>query len=296
MDLPINSKINGMELIHEGNINEYSKKQVKFKNTNNTSTNQKYQLLLKTKIDKTEIGKIKIFDLEVVNISSYNADYPTYFRFLVRLTLGNSKLNTYIRLIEDYGADKHLPNGLPIVAYSEESTSDYIIYVLCKTEETSCRFQINPIFVLNDRDNEEIIISGNVYTESEFAEFTNDKTSITVKNIKRFDTARIKTGTIDTANITTGTIGNLSVSKLNTSLIPSKLGGTNGLDLGSSSERFRGCYFSNYIGLPSQSTSGRPTTSSTPPVFNGCMIFDSSLAKIIVYWHGNWYDAMGKIV
>ena len=60
MELPINSKINGMEIIHEGNVDEYTKKRVKFKNTNNTSSNQKYQLLLKTKIDKSELGKIKI--------------------------------------------------------------------------------------------------------------------------------------------------------------------------------------------------------------------------------------------
>lgn len=276
MELPINSKINGMEIIHEGNINEYSKKQVKFKNTNNTSSNQKYQLLLKTKINKSELSKIKIFDLEVVNISSYNADYPTYFRFLVRLTLGDSKLNTYIRVIEDYGADKHLTNGLPIVAYSKETSSDYIIYVLCKTEETSCQFQINPIFVLNDRDNEEIITSGNVYTESEFTTFTNGKTSIIVSNIKRIENARIK---------------NLSVDKLDTKLVPSKTGGTNGLDLGDSSNRFRGAYFSNFIAMACQSTVGRPTNAE-----NGWCIFDTVLKRNITYYNGSWYDGSGNIV
>lgn len=282
MELPINSKINGMEIIHEGNVDEYSKKRVKFKNTNNTSSNQKYQLLLKTKIDKSELGKNKIFDLEAVNVSSYNADMPTYFRFLVRLTLKDSRLiNTYIRLIEDYGADKHLINGLPIVAYSEETSSDYIIYVLCKTEETSCQFQINPIFVLNDIDNEEIITSGNVYSESEFATFIDGKTSITVSNIKRIETARIK---------------NLSVVNLDTKLIPSKYGGTNGLDLGDSVNRFRQLFLSNGLVVPSQSTAGRPTTSSNPPVHNNYVIRDSSLNKLIMYVDGVWYDCMGNRV
>lgn len=281
MELPINSKINGMEIIHEGNINEHSKKQVKFKNTNNTSSNQKYQLLLKTKINKSVSSKIKIFDLEVVNISSYNADYPTYFRFLARLTLGNSKLNTYIRLIEDYGPDKHLINGLPLVAYSEETSSDYIIYILCKTEETSCQFQINPIFVLNDRDNKEILTSGDVYTESEFTTFTNGKTSITVSNIKRIGNAKIK---------------NLSVDKLDTKLIPSKVGGTNGLDLGDSDNRFRQLFLSNGFIVPSQSTAGRPTPLSNPPVCTNYVIRDSSLNKLIMYVDGVWYDCMGNRV
>ena len=78
MELPINSKINGMEIIHEGNVDEYSKKRVKFKNTNNTSSNQKYQLLLKTKIDKipelSSLGVVQLicgledeFDVEIPN-------------------------------------------------------------------------------------------------------------------------------------------------------------------------------------------------------------------------------------
>lgn len=291
MNLPLNSKINGMEIIHEGNINEYSKRQVKLRNTNNSSSDQKYQLLLKTKFDKTEIGKIKIFDLEVVNTSSYNSDYPTYFRFLTRLTLADTKFNTYVRLVDDYGVDKHLVNGLPLSAYYEETSTEYIFYVLCKTEESSCRFQINPVFILNEIDNDDVMLSGKVYNESEYTNFINNKTAITIKDIKR--TNRVRVGE---AEITTANIENISINNLNTKLIPTKLGGTNGLDLGSSSNRFRGCYFSNFIGLPSQSTEGRPTTTSNPPVFNGCMIFDSSLAKIIVYWHGKWYDANGTIV
>ena len=282
INLPLCSTVNNMEIIHRGNIDEFSRKEVQHKNTGNTSSNQRYQLLYKTVMKKDE-PTIRIFDCEVINTSSYNADYGNYFRIFSRFTVtddGGKRI--YNNLIDDYACEKHYINGLSVKCYVKETSTSYSVYVLAKTEETSTAYRVIPRFIFNDDDFENIQLSGDVFTESEFSVFISDKEECSVESNKRFNNIYLT----DLVNIT---------GKLNTHLLPAKTGGTNGRDLGSTSERFRGCYFSNFIGLPSQSTTGRPTTTSNPPVFDGMTIFDSSLAKIITYWKGNWY-ANGEIV
>ena len=300
MELPVSAKINGMEVVHEGNVEEHAHKRVLFKNTENTSSAQKYQLLLKSTMNKEDVGKIKIFDFDAANISSYNSDYFYYFRLCARFTItSSSTLNTYVELIDDYSAAGHMINGMTLSCLVETTSTDYIVYIYVKTAETSSQFQVNPNFVKNLDDHYELMLSGDVLTESEFNSFKQGKTEKEIKSRKRFNDGRFDGNLSCTGNFvvnkTSTLTGAVSLGKVDTHIIPNKTGGTNGRDLGSASERFRGCYFSNFIGLPSQSTAGRPTTTSTPPVFDGMTIFDSSLAKIITYWKGNWY-ANGEIV
>lgn len=271
-DLPMDTTINDMTIINEGNYTDIVTMEVRNDTCDNTSS-EKYFKLMSSKVPKSKNYYTEMYNFDVGNIGSLGQNWFTFINIIVRFVIIDGVAKVYGEFIDKTPLSSITSNsGIEIHGVVESVDNDYVFSVWIRTRESFSKYCAMPKFVypLSAKKN---FLNTEELTSSEFStKLDASYKKIELKSRAFYEGDVTIQGILKTKGVTVGE----NVNATKDILAP------NGL-----------VYGKNGIQLPTYLTANRPTSAPT-----GTTIIDANLKKIIWYSATDdiWYDATGTIV